>query len=532
MPRSSSFTWGGGERAPHDVVRVRVDPSVTSVPDSAFFYHMKLTEVELCEGLIEIGKHSYGYCGNSITKINIPASLRRIYRYAFYNSLRTPICLYDGIESIGEYAFSSCIFTNFRVPSLITVISQHMLAHCKSLFSLELSEIVTEIQKYAFYSCYCLRNVAFPPDVFFGYQIFIEEDDDDDNEMELRTDLQLLFGNSNAAIIRELMHRFDRLPIHSIVYYQSYNQGVIHTLIAAIKTRSSQQRTLRNKLDPTGNQQDCLGMTPLHILTCSSVHDIEVYRVIIDNYPTNLITEDRWGALPLLYAFWGAAPAEIIQLLLDSYQSLYPNFVFNWTMMVETMGRCDTPRENIENLLCVKQMHFPEQSIDWVYLLNKFSNPTHFSFDSFFKERVQYLVRCGMSSCVDALAFKVWRDHITDMIHTAPFQYNRDNSYILREIQAKVAHFEDKYPKLKEITTILELALWKLRMNENIPQEEVCRKKMKTNESSIGQQCRITCGADVIIRHVLPYLIDVADEESDSESDANDVDDNESIDSE
>ena len=133
---------------------------------------------------------------------------------------------------------------------------------------------------------------------------------------------------------------------------------------------------------------------------------------------------------------------------------------------------------------------------------------------------------------MDALAFKVWHDHITDMIHTTPFQYNRDNSYILREIQAKVAHFEDKYPKLKEITTILELALWKLRMNENIPQEEVCRKKMKTNESSIRQQCRITCGADAIIRHVLPYLIDVADEESDSESDANDVDDNESIDSE
>jgi hypothetical protein len=53
-------------------------------------------------------------------------------------------------------------------------------------------------------------------------------------------------------------------------------------------------------------------MIPLHILACSSVHDLELYCVIVDNYPTNLITEDRWGALPLLYAFWGAAPAEII----------------------------------------------------------------------------------------------------------------------------------------------------------------------------------------------------------------------------
>jgi len=39
--------------------------------------------------------------------------------------------------------------------------------------------------------------------------------------------------------------------------------------------------------------------------------------------------EDRWGPLPLLYAFWGAAPAEIFQFLLDSYHSLYPEQVFD-----------------------------------------------------------------------------------------------------------------------------------------------------------------------------------------------------------
>ena len=85
-----------------------------------------------------------------------------------------------------------------------------------------------------------------------------------------------------------------------------------------------------------------------------------MYYVIVENYPTNLITDDKCGALPLLYAFWGAAPTEIIQYLLESYQSLYPDHVFNWTMMVEIMGRCDTPKESIEILLCVKQMHlFP-----------------------------------------------------------------------------------------------------------------------------------------------------------------------------
>ena len=175
-----------------------------------------------------------------------------------------------------------------------------MLSGCKALFSLEISDNTREIKDEAFYHCFCLRNVAFPPDVVFGNDIFIEEEeeDDDDNEMELRSDLQLLFG-SDLEIISELMHRFDGLPIHRIVYYQSYYHGVLQILIAAINTRSGQSRTLRSKLDPTGNQQDCLGMTPLHILTCSSVHDLDVYRLIVEKYPVNLITEDRWGALPL-----------------------------------------------------------------------------------------------------------------------------------------------------------------------------------------------------------------------------------------
>jgi hypothetical protein len=273
--------------------------------------------------------------------------------------------------------------------------------------------------------------------------------------------------------------------------------------------RSGQGRTLRSKLDPTGNQQDCLGMTPLHILACSSVHDLEVYRVIVEKYPANLITQDRWGALPLLYAFWGAAPTEIIQFLLESYQTLHPGYVFNWTLMVETMGRCDTPKESIENLLRVKQLHFPEQPIDWDHLLDEMIRLFYFSFPSQIRERMQFLVMCGLSTRVEALAFEVWRDYITNMIHTSNFGYNRDNSFILNRIREKLAHFDDKLSKLTEATTILELALWKTRLDENGHKRETsCRlKKVKPDVSDIRQQCRVTCGADIIIRLVLPFLI-------------------------
>jgi hypothetical protein len=203
------------------------------------------------------------------------------------------------------------------------------------VFSLKISGDVMEIETQAFFKCFCLRNVAIPPNAVFGNDIFFDDDDD------VNTDLQRLFG-SNENIIREILHPFDKLPIHSIVYYQSYNQGVLQNLITALNMRLGQCLTSNSKLDLMGYQQDCLGMTPLHILACSSVHNLELYCLIVEKYPTNLVTEDRWGALPLLYAFWGAAPNEIIYFLLESYRSLYPGYVLNWTMMVETMGKTDT----------------------------------------------------------------------------------------------------------------------------------------------------------------------------------------------
>jgi hypothetical protein len=251
-------------------------------------------------------------------------------------------------------------------------------------------------------------------------------------------------------------------------------------------------------------------MTPLHILACSSVHNLKVCRLIVENYPSNLITEDRWGALPLLYAFWGTAPDEIIQFLLDSYKLLYPNHIFNWTIMVETMGRCDTPKENIENLLCVKQMHFPDQPIDWEYLLDKFAEPSHHSFGGRpFLERMRFLFMCCMSPRVEALAFKVWRDHITNMIYTADYKDNEGNRSITSRIQDKLAYFEDELPRLKEATSILEIALWKMKINNNCLDENTTRsqKKVKIEESDIRSKCHITCGADVVIGHVLPFLI-------------------------
>ena len=55
-------------------------------------------------------------------------------------------------------------------------ITDSMLFNCKSTFSVEIPNNAIEIDDFAFSDCFCLRNVAFPPDAVMGYKIFLERD--------------------------------------------------------------------------------------------------------------------------------------------------------------------------------------------------------------------------------------------------------------------------------------------------------------------------------------------------------------------
>ena len=68
------FVYMGGDMVvPDDVVRAQVHPSVTVIPERAFFCHTKLEEIELSEGLIEIGNDAFFHC-KALIHVNIPST--------------------------------------------------------------------------------------------------------------------------------------------------------------------------------------------------------------------------------------------------------------------------------------------------------------------------------------------------------------------------------------------------------------------------------------------------------------------------
>lgn len=68
------------------------------------------------------------------------------------------------------------------------------------------------------------------------------------------------------------------------------------------------------------------------------------------------------------------------------------------------------------------------------------------------------------------------------------------------------------YYELKEATSILEVALWKFKIDESSSSrrssgQSSCKRARVDNDPSQRDQCRISCGADIIIPGVLHYLV-------------------------
>ena len=468
-----------------NIIRARVHPSVTEL--SSFFKdRRRLEEVELCDGLVYIGRHAFDGC-RELRRVNIPSTVRVINESAFSSCRKlVDVELNEGIMNICEGAFASCRSLNrINLPSTVQTIEEYAFEDCKSMFSIEISD-VTYVGEKVFNRCKSLRNIAISFDVIIA----------DENTFRQCTDLKQLFG-TQERIIDALVRRFDNLPIHKMIYYQSYNNTTSDQLRIATDSRTQQSSS--------GNQRDCMGMTPLHILACSTIQIIELYRVLIEQYPKNLVTKDGWRAVPLLYAVWGQAPDDIIQFLVGSHQSIYPNCKLNWTSMIRTLFRASAPLEVIQKLLTIHEESFPGQSINWDRVFERLTSPRKkHSLAS--KNTVRQLVKYSIAERISKIGIKLWRDEMTSLMNT---DISKDTllQVWLDGFRSKLVKYEKEYSNLKEATTILELVLWKKNMNDLVG-EHACIKEMTNIENSNDrEQYRINCGADIVIHHILPYLM-------------------------
>ena len=146
--------------------KVTIPGSVTKIGDEAFDSCESLKEIEIPEGVKEIGKQAFEYC-DALEKVTISGSVTKIGNNAFRDcySLKE-IEISEGVKEIGNQTFRDCAeLESVIIPSSVTKIGNNAFRDCDSLEEIEISEGVKEIGKQAFRGCDILEKVAIPGSV-------------------------------------------------------------------------------------------------------------------------------------------------------------------------------------------------------------------------------------------------------------------------------------------------------------------------------------------------------------------------------
>lgn len=355
--------------------RVILPPStVSEIDDYAFHDCPSLEEINLgdCEGLRSISYRSFQGC-KSLIRINHPSTIESIYGGAFSGcTWLEEVHLCEGLRSIENGAFSNCIsLKKVSIPSSVREICSHAFTGCSELKEVDLKEAsgTCTIRIFAFHDCVSLLHINIPSAVTF--EIPDDQDEEnDENEVEegVFTTCSLLRNVAtspwssleNEAFLREfpifrklnltiddIKHRFDNLPLHELCFYHS-----------------PQTMQCINQWTPANlSKVDCLGMTPLHVLTCSGKHDLGLYRRIIEMCPTALFAKDKWGEIPLAYIILSGAPEEVLHFFLEMHQKdgVMP---LDYSKMIKSIA-VFSKGTYITQVIQAQRTYFPDLKIDW-----------------------------------------------------------------------------------------------------------------------------------------------------------------------
>eukprot|EP00985_Skeletonema_marinoi_P014465 scaffold7337_cov106-Skeletonema_marinoi.AAC.1 len=100
---------------------------------------------------------------------------------------------------------------------------------------------------------------------------------------------------------------------------------------------------------------------------------------------------------------------------------------------------------------------------------------------------------------------------INQALHNAYSRYAPCKTLLIqqwiRSVIRRIDHYKtEQKALLKEATTLLELALWKAKIDEKEDHGEVNVKRVKIDTQSKRNERRITSGANIVIKNVLPFL--------------------------
>jgi hypothetical protein len=488
--------WHDGDPS-YDITHAKVASFFTEIPPLTFFARMYLTEVQLPVGLRVIAERAFYSCP-LLCNINFPSTIEVIEDEAFRGCGLTSLAFSEGLRVIGSESFLRCEnLKSVRIPSTVDIVGWAAFCQCLSLTSVSLSKGLKSIGGEAFASCEELPNITIPCTVksigvsafegclslrsvelshgitylgrgaFHDCQLLSSIVLPTNDELTARTVME---GFTNCRRLLEafpekveedypctdaLRNRFCDLPIHYICYFHAHMGRV--TARVALMRYLEDEKTSPDKVD-------ACGMTPFHILALSAEEgsgSADLFRTILEKTSLDLVLKrDMWGNRPLHYIC--LQKSEIHAAAIKLIQELFQMTVVD---RLKVLG--------LER---------------W---------------------------RMDMKEEIDLMDHSVWLWGESDNRRAIDFVHRRFEVY-----------------ERMEVISLIEMAIWKMglcEMNAGKNQDDDhAQKKQKINELTAvnisahrleRNACRVSCGFDIIIYNVLPFLGPITgDDDGDSSS--------------
>eukprot|EP00980_Cylindrotheca_fusiformis_P005496 scaffold1170_cov122-Cylindrotheca_fusiformis.AAC.4 len=410
-----------------------------------------LTTVKIPSSVIKIGEKAFYRC-RSIASLDLPHRLLEIGKSSFeqcssLEAIRVP----STVSSIGARAFKSCSnLERTTLPQTLKRIESETFCGCCCLESIEIPPTTSFIGDRAFDTCCTLSHIRLPPSVssiatgaFSGCRGLISIEIPEEFPFEL----ELLGCFSVKNLAGSLPFEFPWLASFLGINIARVTKGEADLLFK-----------LRHRFDKSPLNKLC------YYQSYHSSEDAMVQlRSLMEDDPLAATTQvDEFGMTPLHVLSLSQTP-NLDMLLAVMKRGHLDHIIYG----KDALG--STPMDN----LCLNRMPDSKDVIR-----------------SVLKSRFSYLLDFDRSSK-------------SEMVEAVDGAVVLDPSFRRREVC--IVYFELLNHERKEILCLVELCLWKMKIDEATSNmEQILADR---------QACRIMSGAAVVIPHLLPFLgqVDVED---------------------
>ena len=157
---------------------VIIPNSVTNIESEAFRYCHNLTNVTIPDSVTNIGNCAFSDC-DKLTGITVDANNNNYYSEngILYNADKTELIMFpkgktdkkfvipNGVISIDRLAFGNCSLTSITISDSVTNIGDYAFYSCRSLTSITIPDSVTSIGTNTFNACINLTSITIPSSI-------------------------------------------------------------------------------------------------------------------------------------------------------------------------------------------------------------------------------------------------------------------------------------------------------------------------------------------------------------------------------